>query len=107
MNELAKIDEEFELLPDTEEFDMRFKLIIIGDAGVGKSSILANATKHTFNENYSITVGFDFSSINFRYKGKNIKLQIWDTCGQEVYKSIITTFYKDSSLAIMVYAINE
>ena len=59
------------------------------------------------NKNYIATVGFEFSSFNIKIDNKVIKLQIWDTCGQEVYRSLITSFYKNSSLAIIVYAINE
>jgi GTPase SAR1 family protein len=53
------------------------------------------------------TVGFEFFSFNIKIGEKVIKLQIWDTCGQEVYRSLISSFYKNSSLAIIVYAINE
>ena len=53
------------------------------------------------------TVGFEFFSFNIKLNGKIIKLQIWDTCGQEIYRSLITSFYTNSSLALIVYAINE
>ena len=53
------------------------------------------------------TVGFEFLTFNIKLNGKIIRLQIWDTCGQEIYRSLISSFYKNSSLAIIVYAINE
>ena len=53
------------------------------------------------------TVGFEFFAFNIKMDGKIIKLQIWDTCGQEIYRSLVTNFYKNSSLAIIVYAIDE
>ena len=53
------------------------------------------------------TIGFEFFNFNVRFGDKAIRLQIWDTCGQEVYKSLITSFYRDSSLAIVVYSIDE
>ena len=53
------------------------------------------------------TVGFEFFAFNVRIGDKVIKLQIWDTCGQEVYKSLISSFYKNSSLAIVVYSIDK
>ena len=65
------------------------------------------ATKKSFEKNYIATVGFEFFSFNIRLNNKVIKLQIWDTCGQELYISLITNFYRNTSLAIMVYAINS
>ena len=65
------------------------------------------ATKHCFEKNYIATVGFEFFSFNIKINEKIIKLQIWDTCGQEIYRSLVTNFYRNSSLAIIVYAIDE
>ena len=64
-------------------------------------------TKKIFENNYSATIGMEFYYFNLRYKEKIIKLQIWDTCGQEVYRSLISNFFNMTSLAIIVYAINE
>jgi len=99
---------EYELLPeDYTNFDISFKLIVIGDSGVGKSSLTNNAVKNVFEESYNATVGFEFFTFNVRMCGKVVKLQIWDTCGQELYRSLITNFYRNSSLAVIVYAINS
>lgn len=89
------------------QYDMSFKLIVIGDSFVGKSCITTNATKNIFENYYSATVGFEFFTILYRINSQNIRLQIWDTCGQEVYRSLITNFYRNASLALMVYAINS
>ena len=98
----------FEILPeDYTNFDLSFKLIVIGDSGVGKSCLTNNAVKNIFNDSYNATVGFEFSTFNVKVNDKVVKLQIWDTCGQELYRSLITNFYRNSSLAIMVYAINS
>jgi small GTP-binding protein len=75
--------------------------------GVGKSCISLKATKKRFEENHMATVGFEFFSFIVKMNGKVIKLQIWDTCGQEIYRSLISSFYTNSSLAIIVYAIDE
>ena len=75
--------------------------------GVGKSCLTMQATKKRFESNYLATVGFEFFAFNIKMDGKIIKLQIWDTCGQEIYRSLVTNFYKNSSLAIIVYAIDE
>ena len=116
------IDFKYEVLPDDFlQYDLSFKIIVIGDSGVGKScltnrigdsgvgkSCLTNrATTNLFEDSYSATVGFEFLSFNIKIEDKVIKLQIWDTCGQELYRSLITNFYRNSSLAIIVYAINS
>jgi small GTP-binding protein len=98
----------YEILPDDyTQYDLSFKLIVIGDSGVGKSCLTLKATKNQFESNYNATVGFEFFSFNIKINDKVIKLQIWDTCGQEIYRSLITNFYRNSSLAIMVYAIDK
>ena len=87
--------------------DLNFKIIIIGDSGVGKSCLSLQATKNVFESLYSPTIGFEFMTFFVRVEDKIIKLQIWDTCGQEVYRSIISSFYRNSSLAIIVYSIDS
>ena len=87
--------EEYEILSeDYTNFDLSFKLIVIGDSGVGKSCLTNKATKNIFDDTYNATVGFEFSTLNIKLKEKVIKLQIWDTCGQELYRSLITNYYK-------------
>ena len=65
------------------------------------------ATNNIFDSNYSATIGFEFFTFNLKINDKAIKLQIWDTCGQEMYRSLITNFYRNSSLAILVYAVDK
>ena len=89
------------------DFDLSFKLIVIGDSGVGKSCLSIKATKNTFDSIYSPTIGFEFMTFYIRIGEVNIKLQIWDTCGQEVYRSLISSFYHNSSLALLVYSISD
>ena len=96
-----------EFIPESSSYDLNFKLIIIGDAGVGKSCLTTRATKDYFEENYSTTIGFEFFSLNIKVNEKTIKLQIWDTCGQEIYRSLISSFYRNSSLAFLVYSIDN
>ena len=90
-----------------KEYDMSFKLIVIGNSGVGKSCLSLKATKGVFEEAFVTTVGFEFFTLTLRIDDKRIKLQIWDTCGQEVYRSLISSFYRNSSLAMMVYSIDR
>ena len=74
---------------------------------MGKSCLSIQATKHKFETNYAATVGFEFFSFNVKLNEEVIRLQIWDTCGQEVYRSLINGFYRNSSLAILVYSIDS
>lgn len=75
--------------------------------GVGKSSILNYLTKKVYKKDYTATVGYELSSINFKIDNKILKLQIWDTCGQEVFRSIVQNFYKRCSIALLVYSIEK
>ena len=107
-SELKLEDMKYKVLPDDfTKYDISFKMIIIGDPGVGKSCLTLKATKNYFEDFYSTTVGFEFFTFNVQIENKYIKLQIWDTCGQEIYRSLISSFYKNSSLAMMVYQIDS
>ena len=102
------IDFKYEILPDDFlQYDLSFKLIVIGDSGVGKSCLTNRATTNLFEDTYSATVGFEFVSFNVKINEKVIKLQIWDTCGQEMYRSLVQGFYRNTSLAIIVYDVNN
>ena len=99
---------DYQLLDDDyPNYDLSFKVIVIGNSGVGKSCLSIKATKNIFENNYLATVGFEFFSFNIKLDDKIIKLQIWDTCGQEIYRSLITNFYRNSALAVVVYSIDE
>ena len=93
------------LQEETTSFDFNYKIILIGDSSVGKSCLTIRATKDSYLTNYIPTVGFEFFNLNLRIKERNIRLQIWDTCGQEKFRSLISNFYRNSSLAIIVYSI--
>ena len=105
----TKLDDiTYEVLSEEfSEYDLSFKIIVVGDSGVGKSCLTMKGTKNHFEECYSPTVGFEFLTFNMRINNNVLKLQIWDTCGQEVYKSLISNFYRNSSLALILYAINN
>lgn len=97
-----------EILPeDYSNYDLSFKIIVIGDSGVGKSCLTMRATKNLFDSNYNATVGFEFFTFNVKINNQVVKLQVWDTCGQEIYRSLIINFYRNASLAIMVYGIDK
>ena len=91
---------------ESEKSYLNFKIIVLGNSGVGKSSLMGRASKNIFNEEYKSTIGFEFISFTEKIGEKNIKLQIWDTCGQETYKSLISNFYRNTSLAMLIYSID-
>jgi small GTP-binding protein len=92
---------------DTSKYDLTFKMIVIGDPGVGKSCLTGRAIKDKFDGEYAPTIGFEFLTYTVKIEDKIIKLQVWDTCGQEMYRSLITNFYRNASLAMMVYSIDS
>ncbi len=99
---------DFEILPeDYSQYDAAFKVIVIGNSFVGKSCLTLKATKGTFENQYSTTVGFEFSSFNIKINERVIKLQIWDTCGQEIYRSLVINFYRSCSCAVLVFSIDK
>ena len=101
-------NQDCEIIGDNEtDFDVTFKIILIGDSGVGKSNLTLRGAKNSFEESHNATVGFEFLSMLIKIGDKTIKLQIWDTCGQEIYRSLITSFYKSSSLALVVYSVDR
>ena len=92
---------------DNIKSDLTFKLIVVGDPSVGKSCLSLKGTTGKFEDSYVATVGFDFYSFFAKIENQLIRLQIWDTCGQEGYRSLVQNFYRGTALAILVYAIND
>ena len=92
---------------DEDNYDLIFKLVLIGDSGVGKTNILTRYTKNEFSLATQSTVGVEFGSKIIKKNDKLIKLQIWDTAGQERYKSITSAYYKGSKGAFIVYDISR
>ena len=85
--------------------DHLFKLIIIGDTGVGKSCLMKRVMDNEFKVEHQVTIGVEFGSFGLKVdNGKIIKLQIWDTAGQERFSTITTSYYKGADVAVIVYA---
>ena len=84
----------------------RHKIIFVGDAGVGKTTIISRIMDNPYNEVYEPSIGVDFMSKSIKYRGQNIKLQIWDTAGQEKYKGLIPSYVRNSSIVFLVYDIS-
>ncbi|OAF70554.1 Ras-related protein Rab11A [Intoshia linei] len=88
-----------------EQYDYLFKLVLIGDSGVGKSNLLARFTRNDFNLESKSTIGVEFATRTILVDGKSIKAQIWDTAGQERYRAITSAYYRGAVGAILVYDI--
>ena len=85
----------------------RQKIIFVGDAATGKTSIINRIIDNPFNEIYEISIGIDFMSKNIRFRGQNTKIQIWDSAGQEKYKGLIPSYIRNSSLVFLVYDVSR
>ena len=90
-----------------ENFDILYKIVIIGDSGVGKSNILSRYVRDEFSMDTKATVGVEFGSKIISINNQQIKIQIWDTAGQEKYKSVSTIYYKGAKGALLVYDISR
>eukprot|EP00919_Chromeraceae_sp_WS-2016_P058829 GHVR01139803.1.p1 GENE.GHVR01139803.1~~GHVR01139803.1.p1 ORF type:complete len:138 (-),score=12.84 GHVR01139803.1:228-641(-) len=88
-------------------YDHLFKILLIGDSGVGKSSILLRFTDDEFNPKSLSTIGVDFKVKYMNLQGKRLKLAVWDTAGQERFRSLIPNYMKDANCAVMVYDVTK
>ncbi|CAD8118261.1 unnamed protein product [Paramecium sonneborni] len=84
-----------------------FKFILIGDSGVGKSCLLLQFIDKRFRQKHEVTIGVEFGAKLIELDGLNIKLQIWDTAGQESFRSITRSYYRSAAGAIVVYDITK
>ncbi|KAI7727449.1 hypothetical protein M8C21_024060 [Ambrosia artemisiifolia] len=90
-----------------DEYDYLFKLVLIGDSGVGKSNLLSRFTRNEFNLETKSTIGVEFATRSLDVDGKVIKAQIWDTAGQERYRAITSAYYRGAVGALLVYDVTR
>ncbi|CAI8032811.1 Ras-related protein Rab-8A [Geodia barretti] len=88
-------------------YDFLFKLLLIGDSGVGKTCILVRFSEDAFNSTFISTIGIDFKIRTVEIDGKKIKLQIWDTAGQERFRTITTAYYRGAMGIMLVYDVTS
>ena len=86
---------------------IKLKLLIIGDSAVGKTSMLLKYTDNFFPESHLATIGVEFKTKDIQYNGYNINLQVWDTAGEERFKSITKSFFRNANGIIFVYDITQ
>jgi Ras-related protein Rab-8A len=91
----------------TPAFDFLFKLLLIGDSGVGKSCLLLRFCDDSFVPSFITTIGIDFKIRTIEMDGKRIKLQIWDTAGQERFRTITTAYYRGAMGILLVYDVTD
>ncbi|CAF1562971.1 unnamed protein product [Adineta steineri] len=90
-----------------DEYDYLFKVVLIGDSGVGKSNLLSRFTRNEFNLESKSTIGVEFATRSIQVDKKTIKAQIWDTAGQERYRAITSAYYRGAVGALLVYDISK
>lgn len=95
------------MIEQDDEYDIIFKIIIVGDTGVGKTNILKRYLENKFDQNSKSTIGVEFGTKNIKLNDKVIKAQIWDTAGQERYRSITSAYYRGAQGAFVVYDITR
>jgi len=89
------------------DYDYLFKLVLIGDSGVGKSCLLLRFADDNFTDSYISTIGVDFRFRTINIENKTVKLQIWDTAGQERFRTITSAYYRGADGIIMVYDVTS
>jgi len=90
-----------------KDYDYLFKLVLIGDSGVGKSCLLLRFADDNFTDSYISTIGVDFRFRTITIDKKTVKLQIWDTAGQERFRTITSAYYRGADGIIMVYDVTS
>ena len=92
---------------EQNEYTMLFKIVIIGDTYVGKTNILSRYISNEFDPNSNSTIGVELTTKSYNFDNNDVKVQIWDTAGQEKYRSITSSYYKGAQGCLLVYDITK
>ena len=92
---------------NNNSYDMIFKIVLIGDSSVGKTNILSRYISNKYDPNSQSTIGVELSTKNYIFDNNEVKVQIWDTAGQEKYRSITSSYYKGAQGCLLVYDITR
>ncbi|XP_061677632.1 ras-related protein Rab-25-like [Syngnathoides biaculeatus] len=90
-----------------DSYNFVFKVVLIGESGVGKSNLLTRFTKNEFNHDSRTTIGVEFSTRTVQLDNSTIKMQVWDTAGLERYRAITSAYYRGAVGALLVYDISK
>ncbi|KAF7150381.1 hypothetical protein RHSIM_Rhsim02G0137900 [Rhododendron simsii] len=90
-----------------DDYDYLFKVVLIGDSGVGKSNLLSRFTRNEFSVESKSTIGVEFATRSIHVDDKIVKAQIWDTAGQERYRAITSAYYRGAVGALLVYDVTR
>ena len=90
-----------------EDYDFLYKIVLIGESGVGKSNLLLRFTRNEFDAEKRSTIGVEFATRSIQHDNKVIRAQIWDTAGQERYRAITNAYYRGAVGALVVYDITK
>ena len=88
---------------DNSILSNRYKIVILGDVSVGKTSLISKIVDSKFNKDYEPSIGIDYSNKVIKYKDKMFKTQIWDTAGQEKYRSLINSYIRGANLVYILF----
>ena len=91
----------------TDDYEFIFKVLLLGNSNVGKSSLFLRFVDDIWNDTFVPTIGVDFKIKTFDIDGKKIKMQIWDTAGQERFKNIIASYYRGAHGILLIYDVTD
>ncbi|XP_078328689.1 ras-related protein Rab-11B-like [Crassostrea virginica] len=90
-----------------DQYDFIWKVVLVGDSGVGKTNLLSRFTRNEFHAESKTTIGVEFATRNVQIRGKTVRAQIWDTAGQERYRAITSVYYRGAVGALVLYDITK
>lgn len=91
----------------SEDYDFLFRVVVVGESGVGKSSLVSRFALDQYDGNFTATIGVDFRVTGAQVGSKKVKYQLWDTAGQERFAPIVTSYYRGAHAVVLVYDVSD